>query len=215
MCVVSTCMHTCVCVCAPVCFCITVCVHLCVVVFLHHLSSPTSALSLPQVQRLRDTWLILRQMHTSSAYMFDTKLKPLLKSLHEGSGILPLQNVTLPNLTPVVQLLHRDLDDLDILFSWEASDPIAGLDFLLSHLDIARIVASQTRMYRTAAQAVMKEIEVVDELEDLCRTEFQLRLMWGSKGARATRAERLRKFEQLLGVLSERLEPPGDDGTEV
>ena len=171
----------------------------------------------PQVQRLRDTWLILRQAHTSSAFLFDTKLRPLLKSLNEGSGILPLHNVTLPNLTPVVHLLHRDLDDLDTLLSWESSDPISGLDFLLAHLDIARIVASQTRMYREAARAVLKEVEleVVGELEDVCRTEFQLRLMWGSKGARAARAERLKKFEQLLGVLSERLEPPGDDGTEV
>ncbi|XP_070176188.1 breast cancer anti-estrogen resistance protein 3 homolog isoform X2 [Littorina saxatilis] len=182
---------------------------------LYAFTSIMEALSSPQVKRLRDTWLILRQKHTTSAYMFDTKLKALLKALNEGSGILPLQNVTLPNLTPVVQLLQRDLDEVDSLLSWEESDPISGLDFLLSHLDIARIVASQTKMYRQAALGVLKEVKVDGELEDVCRTEFQMKLMWGSKGARASRGERWKKFDQLLEVLSERLEPPGDDGTAV
>ncbi|KAL8562845.1 hypothetical protein ACOMHN_004537 [Nucella lapillus] len=182
---------------------------------LYTFTSTMEALTSPQVHRLRDTWLILRQRHTASAFLFDTKLKALLKSLHEASGVLPLHRVTLPNLTPVVQLLHRDLDRLHDLLAWEASDPISGLDFLLSHLDVARVVASQTRMYRAAAQAVLDEVRVEGVLEEICRTEFQMRLMWGSKGARASRAERMKKFEQLLLVLSERLEPPGDDGTAV
>ena len=72
-------------------------------------------------------------------------------------------------------------------------------------------------MYRAAALVVLRDVGEGEagELEEVCRTEFQLRLMWGSKGARAARRERVRKFDKLLGVLSERLEPPGDDGTEV
>lgn len=211
-------------------------------------ASIMEALISAQVQRLKTTWLILRQNHTSSAFTFDTKLRPLLKSLNEGNGVLlQLQDVTVPNLSPAVQLLQRELDDefdgrarggpnldgkpprsMELLMSWEASDPIFGLDLLLAHLDIARLLAAQADVYRSTAARVLREFGGDGggggggsgsvgggTLEDVCRTEFHMRLMWGSKGARAPRRDRLNKFQQLLGVLSERLEPPGDDGTEV
>jgi hypothetical protein len=105
------------------------------------------------------------------------------------------------------------------LLTWEAADPHAGLDFLLAHLDAARLVASQPQQYRHAASALLQQLAGDEhgdgELVEVCRTEFQMRLMWGAKGARASRAERVAKFSKLLGVLSERLEPPGDDGTMV
>ncbi|XP_076436953.1 breast cancer anti-estrogen resistance protein 3-like isoform X2 [Babylonia areolata] len=178
-------------------------------------TSVMEGLTSPQVQRLRDTWLILRQQHTASAFLFDTKLKALLKSLHESSGVLPLHHVTLPHVTPVVQMLQRELEEAEEEVSWERADPHWGLDFLLAHLDVARIVASQTHLYRQAARGVLGQVGGEGLLEDVCRTEFHMRLMWGSKGARASRPERFNKFQQLLMVLSERLEPPGDDGTEV
>ncbi|XP_025112402.1 breast cancer anti-estrogen resistance protein 3-like isoform X4 [Pomacea canaliculata] len=178
-------------------------------------SSVMEALSSPQVHRLRDTWLILRQNHTTSAYLFDTKLRPLLKLLNEGNRTLPLQNVCIPNVNPVAQLLHRDIDMCSSLMTWEACDRIFGLDLLLSHLDIGRTIASQSYMCRVAGNAIMSEVKLENDLEEVMKTEFHLRLMWGSKGAGAPREERLKKFEQLLMVLSEKLEKPDDHGTEV
>ena len=192
--------------------------------------------------------MVLRQKHTSSAYTFDTKLRPLFKSLNDGNNMVSqLHNVAVPNLTPIVHLLQRPLEDghketfSDSLLSWEALDVNFGLDILLSHLDIARMVAAQAEEYQTSAKKLLQqykselgydENESNDtksgsgsvntkrgresrELEEVCRTEFHLRIMWGSKGVRAPRRERVIKFEQLLGVLSERLEATGDDGTEV
>lgn len=133
--------------------------------------------------------------------------------------------MTIPHVTPVVHLMQRDLESLADLLAWEAADksrvrekeiqPTYGLDFLLSHLDIIRIVASQCSMYRASAVTALSEVNVEQELEDTFRTELHLRLMWGVKGAGAPRGERVKKFDRLLTALSEKLEPPGDDGTEV
>ena len=45
------------------------------------------------------------------------------------------------------------------------------------------------------------------ELLEAFRTEFALRLFWGQAGAEAERQERYDKFDKILGVLSDKLEP--------
>lgn len=45
------------------------------------------------------------------------------------------------------------------------------------------------------------------ELLEAFRTEFALRLFWGHSGAAADRQERWEKFDKVLSVLSEKLEP--------
>ena len=49
--------------------------------------------------------------------------------------------------------------------------------------------------------------EAVPELLEAFRTEFALRLFWGQAGAEAERQERYDKFDKILGVLSDKLEP--------
>lgn len=44
-------------------------------------------------------------------------------------------------------------------------------------------------------------------LEVFC-TEFQMRLLWGSRGAEGSQAERYEKFDKVLTALSNKLEPP-------
>lgn len=51
----------------------------------------------PQISRLEQTWVTLRQRHTEGAILYEKKLKPFLKSLNEGKGTLLL---TLPRLRP-------------------------------------------------------------------------------------------------------------------
>ncbi|XP_069121655.1 breast cancer anti-estrogen resistance protein 3 homolog isoform X3 [Argopecten irradians] len=168
-----------------------------------------------QIQRLRDTWMVLRQNHTSSAFTFDTKHKAALKSLNDGSGLLPLQNVSIPDISSLVVLLERDDESLLDYLPWENNDPNAGLDILLTHLDTARLITAQAGLYSVTGQALLNAFTPDTELLDMFRTEFQMKLLWGSKGASVERTLRLNKFEQLLAVLSNRAEPPGDDGTEV
>lgn len=40
----------------------------------------------PQIVRLEQTWVTLRQRHTEGAILYEKKLKPFLKSLNEGKG---------------------------------------------------------------------------------------------------------------------------------
>lgn len=44
-------------------------------------------------------------------------------------------------------------------------------------------------------------------LEIFC-TEFQMRLLWGSRGSEGSQAERYEKFDKVLTALSHKLEPP-------
>lgn len=45
--------------------------------------------SSPQIARLEQTWMTLRQRHTEGAILYEKKLKPFLKSLNEGTGTSP------------------------------------------------------------------------------------------------------------------------------
>lgn len=44
----------------------------------------------PQIARLEQTWMTLRQRHTEGAILYEKKLKPFLKSLNEGKGTSPM-----------------------------------------------------------------------------------------------------------------------------
>lgn len=45
------------------------------------------------------------------------------------------------------------------------------------------------------------------ELLEVFSTEFQLRLLWGSRGAENSQSERYEKFNRVLTALSHKLEP--------
>lgn len=49
--------------------------------------------------------------------------------------------------------------------------------------------------------------EPVPELLEVFQTEFALRLFWGQTGAKTERKERYAKFDRILTVLSNKLEP--------
>jgi hypothetical protein len=59
-------------------------------------------------------------------------------SKNDGSGLLPLQNVCIPDIALLVVLLERNNDSTTMELPWELSDPNSGLDILLTHLDTAR-----------------------------------------------------------------------------
>lgn len=133
----------------------------------------------------------------------------------DGSGLLPLQNVSIPDIAPLVFLLERDESSLTNYLPWELSDQNSGLDILLIHLDTARLITAQCRLYKVTAENVMKTLKFEDVISDVFQTEFHLRILWGAKAATVERSERQKKYEQLLAVLSNRAEAPEDDGTAV
>uniref|UniRef100_A0A452HGF6 Uncharacterized protein n=1 Tax=Gopherus agassizii TaxID=38772 RepID=A0A452HGF6_9SAUR len=164
------------------------------------LSAVMKGLQLPQIARLDQTWQKLRQSHTESAIAFEKDLKPLVKRLNQGEGNSSPGEVAVPHLLPLISLMEGEQ-------LWD--DHEESCDLLLRTLESARSIATSARAYKATAEAKLQGFQATPELLEAFQTEFALRLFWGSKGAAADRAERYRKFNAILTVLSQKLEPSG------
>ncbi|KAJ3599727.1 hypothetical protein NHX12_033683 [Muraenolepis orangiensis] len=71
---------------------------------------------------------------------------------------------------------------------WETSDQ--GCDIMLRHLEAAR------------------GFQCDEDLLEVFKTDFQQRLLWGSRGATVNQSDRYSKFTLILTALSRKLEPP-------
>uniref|UniRef100_A0A2K5CPG1 SH2 domain containing 3A n=1 Tax=Aotus nancymaae TaxID=37293 RepID=A0A2K5CPG1_AOTNA len=152
-----------------------------------------------QVSRLEHTWRHLRRSHTEAALAFEQELKPLMRALDEGAGPCDPGEVALPHVAPVVRLL-------------EGGEEVAGPleesgERLLRTLHGARQMARLAPKFRKVAAQRLRGFRPNPELSEALTTGFLRRLLWGSRGAGAPRAERFEKFQRVLGVLSLRLEP--------
>ncbi|XP_062361492.1 SH2 domain-containing protein 3C isoform X1 [Cinclus cinclus] len=163
------------------------------------------ALEMTQIARLEQTWMVLRQRHTEGAILYEKKLKPFLKSLNEGKEGPPLTNTTFPHIIPLVTLLERDEALTESPEPWEATDN--GVEVVMAHLEAARLVAHHGGLYHTNAEVKLQGFQGKAELLEVFSTEFQLRLLWGSRGAESSQAERYGKFDKVLTALSHKLEP--------
>lgn len=123
-------------------------------------------------------------------------------------------NTTIPHLIPFVLLIERNLDDFintanhsggslvtNCLGLWEANTQDFGLSILLAHLDTARKFLNLNGIYQRNAEIVLGEARMEDLTLEMFRTEFQLKFLWGSRGAYVPPYERYGKFEQVLDVL--------------
>uniref|UniRef100_A0A8C0G1I4 SH2 domain containing 3C n=1 Tax=Chelonoidis abingdonii TaxID=106734 RepID=A0A8C0G1I4_CHEAB len=164
-----------------------------------------NALEMTQISRLEHTWMALRQRHTEGAILYEKKLKPFLKSLNEGKEGPPLTNTTFPHIVPLITLLERDAVLLDSPEPWENTDN--GVEVVMAHLEAARMVAHHGGLYHTNAEVKLQGFQGKAELLEIFSTEFQMRLLWGSRGAESSQRERYEKFDKVLTALSHKLEP--------
>jgi len=103
-----------------------------------------------------------------------------------------------PHVLPLAELLEADIDSLGCY----------TLDVALAHMDLARLVAAESRLYSSTAQAMMASHDRVDAaLMDMIGTMTHMRLLWGARGVGVQRHDRLAKFDQVLAALSEKAEP--------
>ncbi|TNN52019.1 Breast cancer anti-estrogen resistance protein 3 [Liparis tanakae] len=89
---------------------------------------------------------------------------------------------------------------------WETSDQ--GCDIMLRHLEAARAVAHNAQSYTANTQRILQGFSCDEELLEVFKTDFQLRLLWGSRGASVNQSDRYNKFNLILTALSRKLEPP-------
>lgn len=172
-------------------------------------SAVMKALEMSQIVRLEMTWCALRRNHTESAVLYEKKLKPFMNSLNQGRDSVFQGPIAVPHLVPLLMLM-------------EGEDPVEnserGCQVLYDVLQSARNAALHSLDYQKHAQALLTECwEPVPELLETFRTEFALRLFWGQHGALADKKERYEKFDKILCVLSDKLEPvevtPQNPGT--
>ncbi|XP_054418272.1 SH2 domain-containing protein 3A [Pteronotus mesoamericanus] len=162
------------------------------------LAAVMGALLMPQVSRLERTWRQLRRSHTEAALAFEQKLKPLMRALDEGTGPCDPGEVALPHIVPVVRLLEGE----------ELPGPLdRSCEQLLRTLQGARHMAQDAPKFRQAAARRLRGFRPNPELQEALTTDFVRRLLWGSWDEGAPRAARLEKFQHILSVLSQRLEP--------
>uniref|UniRef100_A0A8C3N0W9 Uncharacterized protein n=1 Tax=Geospiza parvula TaxID=87175 RepID=A0A8C3N0W9_GEOPR len=178
---------------------------------LYGFSAIMKALEMPQVSRLEQTWTALRHCYTQTAIMYEKQLKPSCKALHEGqdewtSEYDAPQNITVPLLMPLVTLLERQAVVFEGMELWESSDQSG--EIMLRHLGMARLMAQHAETFRLRAQQLLQDFQPDEELSEIFKTEFQMRLLWGSKGAQVNQSERYEKFSRILTALSRKLEPP-------
>ncbi|XP_036451071.1 SH2 domain-containing protein 3C isoform X2 [Colossoma macropomum] len=164
------------------------------------------ALELPQIARLEQTWMTLRQRHTEGAILYEKKLKPFMKAMNEGKESSVLSSTCFPHVVPLLSLLERGVAVGEGLEPWESSE--CGVDVVMSHLEAARSIAHHGGLYRTNAESKLQDFQEREEVLEIFCTEFQMRLLWGSRGSEGSQAERYEKFDKVLTALSHKLEPP-------
>ncbi|XP_037999726.1 breast cancer anti-estrogen resistance protein 3 isoform X2 [Motacilla alba alba] len=179
---------------------------------LYGFSAIMKALEMPQVSRLEQTWTALRHCYTQTAIMYEKQLKPSCKALHEGQDewtktiSAPQNNITVPLLMPLVTLMERQAVVFEGMELWESSDQSG--EIMLRHLGTARLIAQHAETFRLTAEQLLQGFQPDEELSEIFKTEFQMRLLWGSKGAQVNQSERYEKFSRILTALSRKLEPP-------
>ncbi|XP_051951079.1 LOW QUALITY PROTEIN: breast cancer anti-estrogen resistance protein 3 homolog [Xyrauchen texanus] len=173
---------------------------------LYAFSSIMKALDMPQITRLDHTWTTLRRKYTQTAIIYEKSLKPFHKGLYEGSAEIPLSNASVPLLIPLLSLMERPAVTFEGMEVWENNDQ--GCEIMFRHLEGARAVARNADTYTCNAQRILKDFQPNDDMMEILRTDFQLRLLWGSRGAAVNQTERYDKFKLILTALSRKLEPP-------
>ncbi|KAM5256307.1 breast cancer anti-estrogen resistance protein 3 isoform 2-T2 [Ctenodactylus gundi] len=175
---------------------------------LYSFSAIMKALEMPQITRLEKTWTALRHQYTQTAILYEKQLKPFSKILHEGresSCTLP-GSISIPLLMPLVTLMERQAVAFEGTDMWEKNDQ--SCEIMLNHLATARCMAEAADSYRVNAERILAGFQPDEEMSEIFKTEFQMRLLWGSKGAEVNQTERYEKFNQILTALSRKLEPP-------
>ncbi|KAI3368142.1 hypothetical protein L3Q82_007874 [Scortum barcoo] len=158
------------------------------------------------ISRLEETWTTLRRNFTQTAIIsYEKTLKPFYKNLYEGTLAASPAVVCVPLLLPLLTLMERPAITPEGAELWETSDQ--GCDIMLRHLEAARDVANAASSYTANAQTILEGFTCDDELLEVFKTDFQLRLLWGSRGASVNQSDRYNKFNLILTAFSKRPSP--------
>lgn len=166
---------------------------------------------------LQSTWLALRREYTESAFVFETKLRPVFKSLTQASG-LEAPNTCLPYVLSLILILQKykkvmNLIDNNPLEAELISESILnfdigsnnssdfGLQLLEDHLEVGRYIIQQFPTFKQNGKITLQNVKYENILLDMFSTEFHLRILWGFRGSVVAEEERYSKFQKVLVLL--------------
>uniref|UniRef100_A0A8C4NAY3 SH2 domain-containing protein 3C n=1 Tax=Eptatretus burgeri TaxID=7764 RepID=A0A8C4NAY3_EPTBU len=111
-------------------------------------------LEMTQVAQLEQTWSAVREMHTSTALLYDSQLRPFMHMLREGKDFPSLSNTSFPYILPLLIYLDASANNghTHTMMPDDDSTPEA-LDVLIRHLQATRDVAQQADICRKHAEA--------------------------------------------------------------
>uniref|UniRef100_UPI00358E75FD breast cancer anti-estrogen resistance protein 3 homolog isoform X1 n=3 Tax=Myxine glutinosa TaxID=7769 RepID=UPI00358E75FD len=167
-----------------------------------------AGLEMTQVSRLEQTWSAVRQVHTNTALLYDSQLRPFMHTLREGKDFPSLSNTSFPHILPLLIYLDASVNHghTHSMIPDDDGTPEA-LDTLIRHLQATREAAKQADACRKHAEAQLGDFDPDPFILETFKTDFQLRLFWGSQGCVAAAPDRYAKFNQILSALSAKLEP--------
>lgn len=149
-------------------------------------------------------WNILRQKYTLAAFTFEAKLRPCFRSMNECEDSPP-PNTTLPHILPAVTLLMQTGTEIERNSS---NSPDYGLTILSAQLELARQFPANLSLYERNARVATFNIPHQSHLQDLFRTEFHVKFLWGARGALTNMAERHSKLQEILTAMAGRYLTP-------
>lgn len=131
--------------------------------------------------------------------MYEKTLKPFLRALNEGDESVVSGPLSLPHMVPLLKLMEGE-DGVE--------NSERGCQLLYNILQSSRHTANHANDFQQHAHTLLSAgWEPIPELLEVFHTEFALRLFWGHAGAEAGRKERYEKFDKILTILSNKLEP--------
>ncbi|RVE68735.1 hypothetical protein OJAV_G00094420 [Oryzias javanicus] len=157
-------------------------------------SAVMRALQLPQMSRLEHTWAVLRQRHTEGAILYEKTLLPFFKKLNEGRESCPLSNTTFPHILPFLTLMEKREVGNEGKELWDMAE--VEVDMIMNHLGAARTIAQLGAIYKSNAKTKLQGFQEHPEILEIFLTDFQMRLLWGSRGSEENQALRYSKFNQ-------------------
>ena len=101
--------------------------------------------------------------------------------------------------------LERDPSTPFVHDPWEESEADLGLDLLWDTLETSRLLMADIPKFAAKAGSLNNSFMVVGEVLDIFRTEFLMKLLFGSKGCVSSSNERTNKFKQLIRIYSGRI----------
>lgn len=172
-------------------------------------------LTMPEVLGLHSTWLALRHSYTETAFMFETKLRPIFKALQNGSD-QEAPNTCLPYILSLISSLQQhiyvmnamekdvnsvvdDIINLTLPGNTCASD--FGLQLLADHLENGRNILQQVPVFRKNGEMSLKSVKFEDVILDIFNTDFHLRMLWGYRGSAVCSKQRHTIFQKVIHSL--------------